>query len=270
MTTIPATPPSSGQFAGKVAIVTGAGSGIGKAAALDLGRQGARVGVLSRNAADVQATVDQIVEAGGEAIPLVADVTSQQALEEAVATVERTWGRLDSLVVNAGANGQFAPVDDLTLEEWNRTLDTNLTSTFLTTRAAVPLMRKTGGAIVVISSVNGNRNFAYAGAVAYSTSKAAQVAFTKMVALELAKDRIRVNVVCPGAIETPINGKTMRRNTETIGVRVHFPDGVHMYDGEPGTADQVAELISFLLSDAADHVSGTEVYIDAAESLLVG
>lgn len=260
----------SASFAGKVAIVTGAGSGIGKAAALDLGHQGAKVGVLSRNAADVQATVDQIVEAGGEAIPLIADVTSQQALEEAVATVERTWGRLDSLVVNAGANGQFAPVDDLTLDEWNRTLDTNLTSTFLTTRAAVPLMRKTGGSIVVISSVNGNRNFAYAGAVAYSTSKAAQVAFTKMVALELAKDRIRVNVVCPGAIDTPINGKTMRRNTESIGVKVHFPDGVHMYDGEPGTADQVAELISFLLSDAADHVSGTEVYIDAAESLLVG
>ncbi|MGC4108448.1 MAG: SDR family NAD(P)-dependent oxidoreductase [Thermomicrobiales bacterium] len=261
---------SAGQFTGKVAIVTGAGSGIGKAAALDLGRQGAKVGVLSRNATDVQATVDQIVSAGGEAIPLVADVTSQHALEAAVATVEQTWGRLDSLVVNAGANGQFAPVDDLTLEEWNRTLDTNLTSTFLTTRAAVPLMRQTGGSIVVISSVNGNRNFAYSGASAYSTSKAAQVAFTKMVALELAKDRIRVNVVCPGAIDTAINGKTLRRNTDGLGVPVHYPDGVHMYDGEPGTADQVAELISFLLSDAADHVSGTEVYIDAAESLLVG
>ncbi|MGC4192812.1 MAG: SDR family NAD(P)-dependent oxidoreductase [Thermomicrobiales bacterium] len=261
---------AGGQFAGKVALVTGAGSGIGKAAAIELGRQGAKVGVLSRKAADVQATVDDIVKAGGEAIPLVADVTSQAALEESVAAVERMWGRLDALVVNAGANGQFAPVDDLTLEEWNRTLDTNLTSTFLTTHVSVPLMRKTGGAIVVISSVNGNRNFAYSGAAAYSTSKAAQVAFAKMVALELAKDRIRVNVVCPGAIDTAINGKTLRRNTESIRVPVHFPEGVHMYDGEPGTADQVAELIAFLLSDAADHVSGTEVYIDAAESLLVG
>lgn len=261
-------PYAAGSFVDKVAIVTGAGSGIGKGAALELGRQGAKVGVLSRNAADVQATVDEIVTAGGEAIPLVADVTGQEQLEAAVAAVEQAWGRLDSLVVNAGANGQFAPVDDLTLEEWNRTLDTNLTSTFLTTRAAVPLMKKTGGAIVIISSVNGSRIFAYAGASAYSTSKAAQVAFMKMTALELAKHKIRVNAVCPGAIDTAINGKTLRRNTELVQWPMVFPKGHHMYDGEPGTADQVGELIAFLLSDAADHVSGTEMFIDASESLI--
>ncbi len=261
---------ADGQFSDKVALVTGAGSGIGRAAAIELARQGAKVGVLSRNPDQVQETVATIVEAGGEAIPLVADVTSQQALEHAVGEIVSRWGRLDSLVVNAGANGQFAPIDDLTLEEWNETLNTNLTSTFLTTRAAVPIMRKTGGSIVIISSVNGNRNFAYAGATAYSTSKAAQVAFAKMIALELAKDRIRVNVVCPGAIDTPINGKTRRRNTDQIHIPVEFPNGVHVYDGEPGTPHQVAQLIAFLLSDAADHVSGTEVFIDAAESLLVG
>jgi NAD(P)-dependent dehydrogenase (short-subunit alcohol dehydrogenase family) len=260
--------PYASSLAGKVAIVTGAGSGIGKAAAIELGRQGAKVGVLSRKADDVQATVDEIAQAGGEAMPLVADVTMQQQLEASVATVKQAWGRLDGLVVNAGANGQFAPVDDLTLEEWNRTLDTNLTSTFLTTRAAVPLMKQSGGSIVVISSVNGSRIFAYSGAAAYSTSKAAQVAFTKMVALELAKDKIRVNCVCPGAIDTAINGKTLRRNTDSIRWPVEFPKGHHMYDGEPGSADQVGELIAFLLSDASDHVSGTTVYIDAAESLL--
>jgi len=256
---------ADGQFSDKVALVTGAGSGIGRAAAIELARQSAKVGVLSRNPDQVRETVATIVEAGGEAIPLVADVTSQQALE-----IVSGWGRLDALVVNAGANGQFAPIDDLTLEEWNEILNTNLTSTFLTTRAAVPIMRKTRGSIVVVSSVNGTRNFAYAGAAAYSTSKAAQVAFAKMIALELAKDRIRVNVVCPGAIDTPINGKTRRRNTDQIHVPVEFPNGVHIYDGEPGTPHQVAQLIAFLLSDAADHVSGTEVFIDAAESLLVG
>lgn len=261
---------ADGQFGGKVALVTGAGSGIGRAAAIELARQSAKVGVLSRNPDQVRETVATIVEAGGEAIPLVADVTSQQALEHAVGEIVSGWGRLDALVVNAGANGQFAPIDDLTLEEWNETLNTNLTSTFLTTRAAVPIMRKTGGSIVVVSSVNGTRNFAYAGATAYSTSKAAQVAFARMIALELAKDRIRVNVVCPGAIDTPINGKTRRRNTDQIRVPVEFPNGVHIYDGEPGTPRQVAQLIAFLLSDAADHVSGTEVFIDAAESLLVG
>ncbi|MGB3304580.1 MAG: SDR family NAD(P)-dependent oxidoreductase [Thermomicrobiales bacterium] len=261
---------ADGQFSGKVALVTGGGSGIGRAAAIELGRQGAKVGVLARNPERVQSTVDEIVAVGGEAIPLLADVTSQEALEGAVATIDETWGRLDSVVVNAGANGVWAPIDDLTLDEWNQTIATNLTSTFLTTRAAVPLLRRQGGAIVITASVNGTRIFNNTGATAYSCSKAGQVAFAKMVALELAQDKIRVNVVCPGWITTSIEEGTIHRNRDRIKVPVEFPQGFQKLEDGPGSAEQVARLMAFLLSDAADHISGSEMWIDGTESLLIG
>jgi NAD(P)-dependent dehydrogenase (short-subunit alcohol dehydrogenase family) len=115
---------------------------------------------------------DEIIAAGGQAIPLLADVALQADLEGAVATIEQAWARLDS-VVSARTNGVWAPIDDLTLEEWNHTSTTNLTRTFLTTRASVPLLRKQGGAIVITVSVNGTRIFSNTGAIAYSSSKAA-------------------------------------------------------------------------------------------------
>ncbi|MDQ3653871.1 MAG: SDR family oxidoreductase, partial [Chloroflexota bacterium] len=176
-----------GQFAGSVALVTGGGSGIGRATAIELGRQGASVAVLSRQQDRIDDACAEVIAAGGQAIGISADVTSEDELVEAVRRIEETWGRLDLVVANAGANGVFAPLDDLTLDEWNQTIATNLTSTFLTTRASLPLLKREGGSIVVVSSVNGSRNFNYPGAVADSTSKAGQVAFTKMVALELAQ-----------------------------------------------------------------------------------
>jgi NAD(P)-dependent dehydrogenase (short-subunit alcohol dehydrogenase family) len=113
--------------------------------------------------------------------------------------------------------------------------------------------------------------FSNTGATAYACSKAAQVAFAKMVALELAKDRIRVNVVCPGAIQTDIGQSTEQRDLERIKEPVEYPEGrIPLTDGDAGTADQVAQLVLFLASDAASHISGTEVWIDGAESLLQG
>ncbi|MGI8483080.1 MAG: SDR family NAD(P)-dependent oxidoreductase, partial [Thermomicrobiales bacterium] len=164
-----------GQFAGRVALVTGGGSGIGRAAAIDLGRQGALVAVLSRQQRRIDETCTDVIAADGQAIGISADVTHEDELQAAVHQIEETWGRLDLVVVNAGANGVFAPLEDLTLEEWHHTLDTNLTSTFLTVKSSLPLLKRQGGAIVVVSSVNGSRNFNYPGAVAYSTSKAGQV-----------------------------------------------------------------------------------------------
>jgi NAD(P)-dependent dehydrogenase (short-subunit alcohol dehydrogenase family) len=143
--------------------------------------------------------------------------------------------------------------------------------TFLTVKHAVPLLKKNGGAIVIVSSVNGTRIFSNAGASAYASTKAAQLAFGRMMALELAKHRIRVNTVCPGAIETSINDNTRQQNLERVREPAIFPQGeIPLTDGKPGTAGQVAELIWFLSSGIATHISGTEVYIDGAESLLLG
>lgn len=258
------------QFSGRVALVTGGGSGIGRAAAVELGRRGAKVAVVSRKQERIDETCGAVEAAGGQALGISADVTSEDALAGAVREIDETWGRLDAVVANAGANGVFAPLDDLTLDEWNHTMATNLTSTFLTTKASLPLLKRRGGSIVVVSSVNGSRNFNYPGAVAYSTSKAGQVAFTKMVALELAQHGIRINVVCPGAIRTNIGEATHPRNIDTIRWPVEFPKGASPLAGGPADPAQVGRVIAFLLSDDADHVSGTEMWVDAAESLLVG
>jgi NAD(P)-dependent dehydrogenase (short-subunit alcohol dehydrogenase family) len=259
------------SFAGKVALVTGAGSGIGRGAAIDLGQRGAKVAVLSRQQGRIDEVVAEIEAAGGEALGISADVKSQADLEDAVRQVDEKWGRLDCVVVNAGKNGVFAPLDDLTLEEWNDTIATNLTSTFLTVRSSLPLLKRNGGSIVVVSSVNGSRTFNYPGAVAYSTSKAGQVAFTKMVSTELAQSGIRINVICPGAVDTNINTEgTFPRNIDKIRWPVEYPKGTLPLTGKPAEPWQIAKTISFLLSDDASHISGTEMWFDSGASLIVG
>jgi NAD(P)-dependent dehydrogenase (short-subunit alcohol dehydrogenase family) len=135
----------------------------------------------------------------------------------------------------------------------------------------VSYLKKQGGSVIVTSSVNGTRKFSNTGATAYSCSKAAQVAFTKMVALELAKHRIRVNVICPGAIETEIDENTEKKNLDKVKEPVIFPEGkIPLTDGKPGSSEQVAELVYFLASDASSHITGTEMWIDGGETLLQG
>jgi NAD(P)-dependent dehydrogenase (short-subunit alcohol dehydrogenase family) len=119
--------------------------------------------------------------------------------------------------------------------------------------------------------VNGTRIFSNTGATAYSSSKAGQVALTKMIALELAPQRVRANVICPGAIETNIDQSTEKRDLEGVRIPVEYPEGSQpLTGGEPGSAEQVAQLVLFLASDAASHITGTEIWIDGAESLLRG
>ena len=220
----------------------------------------------------VEQVVSEIGQAGGRAFPLVADVASETETRAAVDSLVREFARLDYLFANAGINGVWAPIDEITPEEWDRTINTNLRGTYLTLHYGVPhLKRAGGGAVVITASVNGTRIFSNAGATPYSATKAAQVAVTQMLALELAKFRIRVNVVCPGAIETAIEGSTTKRHQEAAEEPVEFPEGeIPLTDGEPGTAEEVAELVAFLLSDRARHITGTPVWIDGAESLLVG
>lgn len=256
---------------GKVAVVTGAGSGIGKATAKLFAKAGARVGVLSRDPEEAETTCKEIKQAGGTALPLIADIAHNDQLEAAMRQIESQWGQLDILVANAGINGVWAPLDKLTDEDWQTTLDTNLKGTFLSVKHALPMLKRKGGSVVIVASINGTRIFSNTGATAYSASKAGQVAFARMIALELARDHVRVNTVCPGAIDTRIEFNTTRRDLEAVKPKVEFPEGtVPLNHGNPGHADQVARVIWFLASDLSDHVTGTEVYVDGAQSLLQG
>ena len=256
---------------GKVAVITGGGSGIGRATALLLAEEGATIATIDHTQEESQKTIDQIHQNGGNGIMTVADVSQPDQVERAFQHIIAAFDRIDIVFANAGINGVWAPIEDLTPEEWDRTLDTNLKGTFLTTKYAVPHLKKQGGSIVITASVNGTRIFSNTGATAYATSKAAQVAFTKMVALELAPHRVRVNVICPGAIITAINESTTRRDLESIQTPVEFPKGkIPLNDGKPGTSEQVAQLVLFLASNASSHISGTEIYIDGTESLLKG
>ncbi len=259
------------QLTGKVAAITGAGSGIGKAAALLLAEQGAKVGVIDRTPEEGQATIAEINQKGGEGILTIADVSQPDQMQSAINKIAQQFGTIDIVFANAGINGVWAPIEELTPEEWDTTININLKGTFLTVKYAVPYLKQQGGSIIVTASVNGTRIFSNSGATAYSCTKAAQVAFTKMIAVELAKHKIRANVICPGRIGTNIEDSTQQRNLESIQEPVEFPEGmIPLTDGEAGSANQVAQLVAFLASDASSHITGTEVWIDGAESLLRG
>ncbi|MGH8019254.1 MAG: SDR family oxidoreductase [Opitutaceae bacterium] len=259
-------------LAGKVALVTGAGSGIGKATAKLFAYAGAKVGVLTRTEEEADATRDEIESAGHEALCLHADISREDEMRESVSRIEKAWGRLDIVIANAGINGVWTGIEDMDLAEWRKTIDINLTGTFITIQQSKPLMRRTGGgAIVIVSSVNGTRMFSNTGATAYSATKAGQAAMARMLALEFGRDRIRVNTICPGSIETDIDENTQNRGTEKLRLPVEFPQGrIPLTGNTPGTAGQVAELAWFLSSDLSNHITGTEVFIDGAQSLLQG
>jgi NAD(P)-dependent dehydrogenase (short-subunit alcohol dehydrogenase family) len=258
------------ELQGKVALVTGAGSGIGEAAAMRLAREGAMVGVLSHTEGEIRKVAQEIERAGGKAIPLVADVGDEGQMKKAVADLVQAYGGLDIVFANAGINGVWAPIDEIQPEEWDLTINTNLRGTYLTLHYAVPHLKTAGGSIIITSSINGSRTFTTAGATAYSATKAAQVAMAQMLAVELAKHRIRVNVVCPGKIGTEIMENTSQRNTEEAKVPSEFPSGpIPLTGKEPGTSEDVAELVLFLASDRSRHITGTPVWIDGGQSLLV-
>ena len=261
------------KLTGKVALVTGAGSGIGRATALLLAERGARIAALGLTESRLEEVVAIIKDkqTADHALVIQADISDYAAMETAVSQIIDKWGRLDILFANAGINGVWAPIEELDPDEWQKTIQVNLTGTFFTLKTAVPHLKKQGGSIIITAAVNGTRIFSNTGATAYSATKAGQVAVAKMLALELAKHRIRVNAICPGAIETNIEENTEKQDVAKAREPVNYPAGrIPLTDGQPGTAEEVAELVAFLASDAARHITVTDVWIDGAESLLQG
>lgn len=231
---------------------------------------GARVAVVDRAAEPAARVATEIAAAGGAARAITADVSVPAQVEAAMSEVAQAWGRLDILCANAGTNGVWAPVEDLTAQEWDDTLGINLKGTFLAIRSGVPLMKQSGGgSIIITSSLIGTRNFGFSGVGAYAASKAGQVALAKTSALELARHRIRVNTICPGAFTTAIRAN--HRNTKGVIPPVQFPEGsVPLTRGQSGKPEQVARLVWFLASDLSDHITGAEIQIDGGQSLLRG
>lgn len=253
----------------KVAVITGAGSGIGRATALRLAQQGAKICLLDLNDNRTESVEEQIKQLGGESLFVDTDVANPERVQKAIDTAAKHFGRIDIVFANAGINGTLSPIEDLTPESWDETLTTNLKGTFLTVKYAIPHMKEKGGSIIITSSINGNRSFSGFGMSAYSSSKSGQVAFAKMAALELARYKIRVNVICPGAIQTNIGENTHKTpEVEEITIPVKYPEGSQPLEHGPGQPEQVADLVLFLASQESSHISGTEIYIDGAETLL--
>lgn len=254
---------------GKIALVTGAGSGIGRAVAFALAREGAAVGLLGRTHKELERTAQEIAAGSGLTFSLLADVSDEHQMRSAFAAFIKKFGRLDILVANAGINGVWAPIDDLSPDEWDKTIEVNLRGTYLTMHLGVPHMKANGGSIIIVSSINGTTTFTTPGATAYTVTKAGQVAMTKQLALELARHRIRINAVCPGEISTNIDTSTDMRGEEETAVPVIWPEGqVPITGGVPGKAEDVAEVVAFLASDRSRHITGSPIWVDGGQGLL--
>lgn len=255
----------------KVALITGGSSGIGLGTAEVFAREGAQLAILGRSLKSLQSAAKKLRDLGAEVLEIQADVSQEEEMKRAVASVEKKWGRLDILFANAGINGVWAPLEKLLPDEWETTLNINLTGTYHTIRSSLPLLKKQGGSVIITSSVNGTRMFSNTGCTAYACTKAAQVAMAKMLALELAPHKIRVNVVCPGWIESEIEDSTQKRDLDKIAPAVEYPKGaVPLTQGAPGSAEQVGNVVLFLASDLSNHVTGSEIWVDGAQSLLQG
>jgi len=242
------------DFAGKVAFVTGAASGIGEAVATQLAARGAKVVVADLKLDAAAKVVDAIKSAGGEAAVLAVDVGEADQVERAIQFVIDTYGRLDLAVNNAGIGGAAAPLGDYTLDDWHKVIDVNLHSVFYSMKYEIAAMLKTGGgAIVNMASILGTNGFA--NAPAYVAAKHGVVGMTKAAAIDYAKKGIRVTAVGPGFIETPLLGSATPKEVFD-GLRALHPIGRL---GQPG---EVAALTLFLLSDAASNITGSYHLVD--------
>lgn len=231
---------------GKVAIVTGAARGIGKAVAEELARQGAAVAVADLDGATAEQVAAQLREGGHKAVAVQVNVADRASVEAMVESTVAQLGRLDVLVNNAGIAGKAAPITEQTEEDWDRMMDIDLKSVFLCCQAALkPMLEQGAGSIVNVASIagkEGNPNM-----VPYSTAKAGVIGLTKSLAKEVAQKGVRVNAVSPAVIATEILEQLTPQQVEYMCSRIPM--------GRPGQPSEVAAVVAFLASDASSFVT---------------
>ncbi|XP_019641720.1 PREDICTED: uncharacterized protein LOC109483176 [Branchiostoma belcheri] len=245
---------------GKVAIITGASSGIGKGTAVEFAQLGAHLALTGRNQENLQATAKACVEAGTQQdkiLLVTGDICEEQVQKNLVEQTVQTFGRIDVLVNNAGI-GQRATIETTDMAEYDKLMNVNVRSVVALTQLCVPHLTKTKGAIVNVSSVRGIR--AFAGNLAYCMSKSALDQFTRCVALELASKQIRVNSVNPGIIPTEIFRRAGRTEEEVAKFLEHSKT-THAL-GRVGEVSEVAKTIAFLSSSDASFITGAQVPVD--------
>jgi NAD(P)-dependent dehydrogenase (short-subunit alcohol dehydrogenase family) len=247
-----------GTLDGKVALVTGAASGIGRATALTFAREGAKLVVADMNEDGGQQTVHMITENGSEAMFVQVDVTSASQIEAMISKTLETYGRLDCSFNNAGTEGTtMVSTVDYKEEDWNRVLSINLTGVWLCMKYEITQMLKQGGgAIVNTASVAGLVGSRGAGS-AYAASKHGVVGLTKTAALEYAKQGVRVNCVCPGVIRTPMMERMLTRNPE-LEQQYIAAEPI----GRLGLPEEIAESVVWLCSEAVSFVTGHTMTVD--------
>jgi len=258
-----------GLLENKVAFITGGASGIGAGMARRFAAEGASVVIADVTRERGEHLRSELQAVGRGALYLQCDVSKPDDVQRAIVTTVEQFGKLDIVCANAGINGMWAPVEEIEPDEWDHTMDVNLKGTFLTVHYAVPYLKKNGGgSIIITGSVNGTRMFSMPGGSVYSTSKGGQIAFMKMIAVELGRHNIRCNAICPGLIKTNIEENTQRRHIDKFDFEVKYPSGIPAIQHGMGDPADVADVCLFLASDQSRFVSGVEIYVDGGASLV--